>query len=174
MALPSLTGCQQDSTQPTSARHTDLTSPTRCAQRLALGEWRGRSPERERVVIVHSKTIVIADDDAGLRNLVKFALTGVAERLLEAADGSEALAVSRREHPDVILLDIGMPGLDGYEVCVALKRDPNTSDTRVAMLTARAQSDDRIAGWSCGADDYITKPFSPVDLIRRVERLLIA
>src|SRR5438093_3696383 len=111
--------------------------------RAAFGSSGAPGPLRSQggVGMAQRTTVMIADDDAGLRDLVKFALTSVADRLLEAADGCEALAVSRREHPDVIVLDIGMPGLDGYEVCLALKRDPTTSSIRVAMLTAHALAD---------------------------------
>ena len=118
------------------------------------------------------KTVMIADDDRGVRNLIKVALTGIADRLIEAADGAEALVLSRQEHPDLVLLDIGMPGLDGYEVCVALKRDPDTKDIRVLMVSARAQFEDQERGLRVGADAYITKPFSPLELSHSVERLL--
>ena len=89
----------------------------------------------------------------------------------EAADGVEALEKARDQSPRLVLLDIMMPRLDGLEVCRQLKADPDTSDIVVVMLTAQAQERDRDQGLAAGADDYFTKPFSPLALLNMVERV---
>lgn len=123
-------------------------------------------------MVATNKTIMIADDTEPLRFLVRATLGERVYRLLEAGDGHEALALARTEHPDLILLDIGMPSLDGYAVCQAIKSDPATSDIRVVMLTGRGHAADRARAVAVGADRYLTKPFSPLELSRLVEELL--
>ncbi|HYY82395.1 MAG TPA: response regulator [Actinomycetes bacterium] len=115
--------------------------------------------------------LLIADDEAAVRALVHVTLEGDDYEILEAADGVEALEVARDENPRLVLLDIMMPRLDGLEVCRQLKRDPLTSDIVVVMLTAQAQDRDRELGMAAGADDYFTKPFSPLALLHMVERV---
>ncbi|MBA2446620.1 MAG: response regulator [Chloroflexi bacterium] len=95
-----------------------------------------------------------------------------AYRVLEATNGAAGLELARRERPDLVILDVGMPDLDGYTVCRALKGDPETAGMAVVMLTARAQEGDRQRGVEAGADAYITKPFSPRALLETVERML--
>jgi CheY-like chemotaxis protein len=92
-------------------------------------------------------------------------------RILEAADGVEALQKIRDEHPSLVLLDIMMPGMNGLEVCRIVKADPSTSGTVVVMLTAQAQQRDRDRGLAAGADVYFTKPFSPLALLDLVARV---
>lgn len=94
-----------------------------------------------------------------------------AYEILEAADGNEALAMAREHRPELLLLDVEMPGLSGLEVCRLLKADPDTADIIVVMLTAKAQLSDVSAGAESGADDYFTKPFSPVTLMRKVDEI---
>ena len=118
------------------------------------------------------KSVLIADNERVLRSLIRATLRKTDVRVLEATSGTEALAVARQEHPHVLLLDVGLPGLDGYAVCRALKKDPQTADIRVVMLTARAQRADRERGAEAGADSYITKPFSTDELREHVQRLL--
>ena len=117
-------------------------------------------------------TVLVADDDNELRQLLRVVLDGHGFRLLEAADGMEALSLARQERPDVMLLDAVMPEVDGLAVCAVLKSDPETADIQVAMLTAKAEESDRQLGLAAGADRYITKPFSPSQLVTEVRQLL--
>jgi DNA-binding response OmpR family regulator len=116
--------------------------------------------------------ILIADDDTSLRLLVTTTLTDDEIVLIEAQDGIQALSLARRDRPDLIVLDVAMPGLTGLEVCSALKDDPATSGIPVIMLTARSQQIDRERGLAARADAYLTKPFSPLQLLRLVEHVL--
>jgi CheY-like chemotaxis protein len=115
--------------------------------------------------------LLIADDEPAVRALVHATLEGDDYVILEAGDGAEVLQVSRCEHPSLVLLDIMMPRLDGIEVCRQLKADPGTRGIVVVMLTAQAQERDRDRGLAAGADEYFTKPFSPLALLRMVEGL---
>ena len=123
-----------------------------------------------------TKKILIADDEQPLRLLVRATLEDESgeERyeIIEAADGNEALEMARRERPELILLDIAMPGLTGLEVCKMLKGDPATSDLMIVMLTAKGQQSDRERGLAAGADDYFAKPFSPLELLQLVDRVM--
>ena len=123
-----------------------------------------------------TKKILIADDEQPLRLLVRATLEDESgeERyeIIEAADGNEALEMARRERPELILLDIAMPGLTGLEVCRMLKDDPATSDLMIVMLTAKGQQSDRERGLAAGADDYFAKPFSPLELLQLVDRVM--
>ena len=116
--------------------------------------------------------VLVADDDEDIRDLVSFKLEQLGIDVISAADGSGALAAVRERGPDVAVLDISMPGMSGIDVCRAVRADPDLSATRVILLTARAQESDVETGFGSGADDYITKPFSPRDLATRVEALL--
>jgi CheY-like chemotaxis protein len=123
-----------------------------------------------------TKKILIADDEQPLRLLVRATLEDESEEgryeIIEAADGNETLEIARREQPELILLDIAMPGLTGLEVCKMLKADPATSDLMVVMLTAKGQQSDRERGFAAGADDYFAKPFSPLELLQLVDRVM--
>lgn len=116
--------------------------------------------------------LLIADDEAGVRSLVRMTLDGSGWEILETTQGRETLEAIRRERPALVLLDVMMPEIDGTEVCRAIKNDPATRDTVVVMLTAKAQESDRDEGLEAGADDYITKPFSPLELLEKVEGVL--
>ena len=118
------------------------------------------------------KTVLVVDDEATVRLLTQATLGRGTYRLLEATNGAAGLELARREHPDLVILDVGMPDLDGLTVCQALKGDPATAGVAVVMLTARAQEGDRQRGLEAGADAYVTKPFSPRLLLETVERLL--
>ena len=116
--------------------------------------------------------VLIADDQANMRQLVRLTLETGRFEIFEAPDGDAALEVARREQPDLVFLDWTMPGLSGVEVCRALREDPATAGTRIVMLTARSQNEDREAARAMGADDYITKPFSPIQLLEKVRDVL--
>ena len=117
------------------------------------------------------RKLLIADDEDGIRSLVRMTLESDAYDILEASDGDEALMMALEHQPELVLLDASMPGLSGFEVCRALKERPSTSGITVIMLTALAQESDRAKGEAAGADDYFTKPFSPVALLRKVDQV---
>lgn len=116
------------------------------------------------------KKVLIVDDEASLRRLVSATLGGGDYTVLEAHDGEQALAVARRERPNLILLDVQMPGLDGIEVCRQIKSDAELRHALVVMLTAQTQADIHRRATSAGADSFLTKPFSPLQLLDIVER----
>jgi DNA-binding response OmpR family regulator len=116
--------------------------------------------------------VLIADDQANMRQLVRLTLETGRFEIFEAPDGDAALEVARREQPDLVFLDWTMPGLPGVEVCRALRDDPAHDGMRIVMLTARSQSEDREVAQAVGADDYITKPFSPIQLLEKVRDVL--
>jgi CheY-like chemotaxis protein len=117
------------------------------------------------------KTLLIVDDEDGVRSLVRMTLESENYQILEATEGAEAIAMVRKHRPDLVLLDVMLPDRSGIEVCRTLKSDAGTSDTTVVMLTAKAQSVDLEEAEAAGADGYFTKPFSPVALMQRVERI---
>ena len=118
------------------------------------------------------RRVLLADDDPGLRRLIGTTLGTEDFDLLQANDGEQALQIARQQHPELVLLDVNMPKLDGFEVCRHLKSEPETSGIKVVMLTARSEEVDRARGREAGADDYFTKPFSPVQLLNKVYALL--
>jgi len=116
-------------------------------------------------------TVLVADDNADVRAYVCGHL-GASYRVVEAADGKEALATARRELPDLIISDVMMPELDGYTLCRTLKQDPELDYIPVILLTAKALPEDKIEGLQEGADDYVTKPFDAKELKVRVDNLI--
>ncbi|GLZ30139.1 hypothetical protein Lesp02_23290 [Lentzea sp. NBRC 105346] len=116
--------------------------------------------------------VVVAEDDADIRDLLVFKLTQGGFDVTAVGDGSSALSAIADVEPDLVILDVMMPGVSGLEVCRRLRSDPSTEDLPVVMLTARAREDDIETGFGVGADDYLTKPFSPNELIHRVHTLL--
>jgi two-component system phosphate regulon response regulator PhoB len=116
--------------------------------------------------------ILIVEDEQDIADLVGFNLQRAGYEVLKAYDGVTGTATALRERPDLIVLDLMLPGRDGYAVFRELRRDPRTAAIPVIMLTARAQTQDRIQGLAAGADDYLTKPFSPKELILRVHAIL--
>jgi DNA-binding response OmpR family regulator len=116
--------------------------------------------------------VLLADDDPGLRRLVGTTLGTDDFTLYQAADGEETLRVARSEHPDIVLLDINMPKMNGLEVCRALKGTPDTAPIRVVMLTASGSEADKTVAAQAQADDYFVKPFSPVALLNKIYDLL--
>jgi DNA-binding response OmpR family regulator len=116
--------------------------------------------------------VLVVDDDADIRELVAFKLEQAGFEVEAAADGQLGLDAALANAPDLVLLDLMMPKLSGIEVCRALRDNDSTADTPVILLTAKAQEADVQRGFSAGADDYIVKPFSPRELITRVQAVL--
>ena len=117
--------------------------------------------------------VVIAEDDRDIRELVELILQEDGYTTVPASDGLGALTACRATHPDVVLLDVSMPGeLTGLEVCRRIRADEDLGGVRVMLLTARAREEDLNAGYAAGADDYLVKPFAPRELTRRIEELL--
>jgi CheY-like chemotaxis protein len=119
-------------------------------------------------------TVLIADDEPSLRLLVNATIASDEYEVVEAMDGDEAWTLIRRHHPRVVLLDVQMPGRTGLELTRAIREDPELSKTCVILLTSKAQQADVQAGLDAGADRYLTKPFSPLELLRVVEHALEA
>ena len=124
---------------------------------------------------VQAKTkpvVLVAEDDEDILALVVFDLEDEGYEVLTARDGKEAIRLAFERLPDLILLDVAMPGLDGYEVTRRLRADESTRGTPVVLLTARAQVKDVILGFEAGANDYVTKPFRPDELRTRLHAAL--
>jgi DNA-binding response OmpR family regulator len=117
-------------------------------------------------------TVLVADDDADIRDLVAFKLEQAGYRVVAVADGVQALDAVRADLPDLAVLDLMMPGLSGLDVCAEIRRDAASAHLPVIMLTARVQEQDVALGFATGADDYVTKPFSPRELLSRVQAVL--
>ena len=115
--------------------------------------------------------ILVVDDEPDAIELIRFNLKASGYEVLTAEDGEEALAKARKFSPNMILLDVMLPEIDGLEVCKILRRDPATASLPIIMLTAKASEIDRVLGLEFGADDYVTKPFSPRELMLRVRNL---
>lgn len=118
------------------------------------------------------RVILTADDNQQIRMLVKAALRSLGHELLEAVDGEQALELAIEHKPDLVLLDVTMPKLDGWEVLRFMRQRPETANVPVMMLTTAAQQWDLENGASLGCNDYLTKPFTPADLRAHVERML--
>lgn len=116
--------------------------------------------------------ILIVDDEKDIVKMLDYNLKKEGFRTLSCRDGEGALDLAGREHPDLILLDLMLPGLDGLEVCKALKKEGKTAPIPVIMLTAKRQEADKVVGLELGADDYVVKPFSPRELIARIKAVL--
>lgn len=119
-----------------------------------------------------SGTILLVEDDPALAELLRFNFEREEFEVLQTPDGEEAMLLATERTPDIILLDWMLESLSGIEVCRRLRRDPATANIPIIMLTARAEEGDRIRGLETGADDYVTKPFSPRELIARVKAVL--
>lgn len=119
-----------------------------------------------------SELILIADDDEDVASAVEVNLQLEGYEVHLAHDGIEALEQARKVQPDLILLDVVMPGLDGFEVCRQLRADPRTMNSAVILLTAKSVASDKVHGLTAGADDYIVKPFEPAELVARVRSVL--
>ncbi len=119
-----------------------------------------------------AERVLVVDDEPDIVALVAYHLARAGYRVSTAASGADALEMARRERPALVVLDLMLPGLDGFEVLERLRDDDATRDVAVLMLTARTEEPDRIRGLSLGADDYLTKPFSPQELVLRVGAIL--
>src|SRR5260221_5318558 len=116
--------------------------------------------------------ILVADDDLGALKMTCLILERQGYAVVIAHDGVEALQQVSAEMPDLIILDVMMPRLSGYEVCARLRADPATADIPIIMFTAKALTNDKVAGFEVGADDYLTKPTQPAELTARIKTLL--
>ena len=121
------------------------------------------------------KRVLIVEDQADIRKLIRMTLEFEPYEIHEAANGTDGLRLAVEVQPDLMLLDVMMPGeLDGLQVCARVRALPALQGTRVVLLTARGQTQDRDAGQEAGADEYLIKPFSPLQLIETIERLMPA
>jgi CheY-like chemotaxis protein len=118
------------------------------------------------------RTVLIADDESSIRLLVHATIESDDYTVVEASDGAQAWALAQQLKPSLVLLDVQMPGQSGLEVLRSIKADPDLKATRVILLTSKAQERDIEVGLIAGADFYLTKPFSPLDLLTRVEEAL--
>jgi two-component system alkaline phosphatase synthesis response regulator PhoP len=116
--------------------------------------------------------ILVVEDDRDIADLIVHYLANAGHEAQILTNGAEAMGAARRDPPDVLILDRMLPGADGLEICRAMRGDPATASIPIIMLTARAEESDRIVGLELGADDYVTKPFSPKELVARVNALL--
>ena len=117
-------------------------------------------------------TVLIVEDEIDLLELIDFNLKQAGYATILAATGAEALAAARAHRPDIILLDLMLPDLQGSDVCRVLRADPATTSTPIIMVTAKGEEIDRVVGFELGADDYVSKPFSPRELVLRVRAML--
>lgn len=119
------------------------------------------------------KKLLIVDDQTEIRELVKVTLRSSDLTVIQADSGEKAVETARSEHPDLIIMDVDMPGtMNGLDATRTLKSDPKTRDITIVMLTGKGREEDRQRGKEAGADDYFTKPFSPLELIKKVEEVL--
>jgi two-component system alkaline phosphatase synthesis response regulator PhoP len=118
------------------------------------------------------KKILIADDNENIREALTYLLEDEGYKLWMAKDGVEALREAKNIRPDIIFLDIMMPEMNGYDVCRVIKNDPELKKTYVIMLTAKGQVAEQERGKEVGADEYIVKPFSPMEILTKIKRLL--
>jgi len=118
------------------------------------------------------QTVLVVDDERDIVELVRYNLVQAGYRVVSAVDGKQAIDMVRRERPDLIVLDLMLPTLPGTEVARILKQGEKTRDIPIVMLTARGEEVDRVVGFELGADDYVVKPFSPRELVLRVQAIL--
>ncbi|WP_139904447.1 response regulator transcription factor [Clostridium thermarum] len=116
--------------------------------------------------------ILVVDDEANILELIRFNLENNGYKVLTAQNGAEALKIAKTEQPSLMLLDLMLPGMDGYDVCKEIRRDKQMSQIPIIMITAKGEEIDKILGLELGADDYITKPFSIRELMARVKAVL--
>ncbi len=135
------------------------------------GEITSLKAEKSGVVKIKQKVLIVDDED-NIRMLVKFNLEKAGYEAFEAENGNKAIEMAMNLTPDIIILDLMLPGIDGLEVCRNLKRNPRTAALPIIMLTAKSDEIDRVIGLELGADDYMTKPFSQRELLARIKAVL--
>ncbi len=118
------------------------------------------------------RKIVIIEDEPDILEVLSYNLRREGFEILTSADGIQGLALVKREHPDLVLLDLMLPGIDGIEICTSIKKNPDTQHTLLIMVTAKGEESDIVLGLGVGADDYISKPFSPKELVARVKAVM--
>lgn len=118
------------------------------------------------------ETILIVEDEKDIVRMLEYNLKKDGYSTLSARNGEDAIDEAKKSHPDLILLDLMLPGVDGLEVCKTLKSERKTSSIPIIMLTAKSQESDKVVGLELGADDYVTKPFSPRELVARIKAVL--
>ncbi|MGE5629302.1 MAG: response regulator [Solirubrobacterales bacterium] len=116
--------------------------------------------------------ILVVEDEAHIRELISFNLKNQGYNIIETDNGMDAIKIIKETNPDLVLLDIMLPGIDGFEVCKEVRRNSEVSDTPIIMLTAKGEEFDRVLGLELGADDYVTKPFGVRELMARVKAVL--
>lgn len=119
-----------------------------------------------------AETVLVVEDETDVVDLLRYNLNKAGFTVLIANDGLQGLEQARKNRPDIVVLDLMLPGMDGLAVCKALKKDPETESIPIVMLTAKSEPAERVNGLELGADDYVTKPFSPRELVLRVQALL--
>lgn len=122
--------------------------------------------------MANKPTILLVDDDPDIREFVTFNLAKEGYTVVTAKDGAEGVEAVKKHRPDLVLLDVMMPGMDGIEACEAIRSNPDIASTLIAFLSARGEDYSQVAGFDAGADDYITKPIRPKVLVSRVKALL--
>jgi len=122
--------------------------------------------------MIAKRKILVVDDEKELVKLITFNLSIAGYDVLSAKNGIEALEISEQENPDLIILDIILPRIDGWEVCRRLRQNPHTTNIPIIILSALSEVNDKLRGFDLGIDDYVTKPFSPRELVVRVKRVL--
>ncbi|MFA5351358.1 MAG: response regulator transcription factor, partial [Candidatus Omnitrophota bacterium] len=116
--------------------------------------------------------ILIIEDEKDIVKMLEYNLKKEGFQVISSRDGEEALDMAVRDNPDLVILDLMLPGLDGLEVCKILKKEAKTAQIPIIMLTAKSQESDKVVGLELGADDYVTKPFSPRELVARIKAVL--
>ena len=119
-----------------------------------------------------SQTILVVEDEPDIRKLIQYNLAQERFKVLDAEDGEQALKILQREKPNLVILDLMLPGLSGLELCKILRERPQTAQLPILMLTAKAGEADKVVGLELGADDYLAKPFSPREMVARVRAIL--
>jgi len=130
----------------------------------SLSSWGWMNPDKTNVLVV--------DDEAAILDMIRFALEQAGLKVQTAANAYDALLCINDDRPDIILMDWMMPGISGIELTRRLRKDPDTEDIPIIMLTARVTEDDKVSGLDSGADDYLVKPFSPRELLARIKAVL--
>ncbi len=131
-----------------------------------------QAPQFRGIPAAMKPLILLVEDEAALVTLLRYNLEREGFRLVDARDGEEALVLAKEERPDLVLLDWMLPLMSGLEVCRQLRRAPETRDVPIILLTARGEEADKVRGLDSGADDYLTKPFSPAELVARMRAVL--